>query len=235
MQREQTQKEWYKEYYLRTGSDRNDLRLNAGVLFQVLAAEKAFVCAMRRIQQDPAKAKVLDVGCGGGGNLFQLVRCGYSPANITGMDIQQDRVDEALRLYPSMTFIKRDAVEMGIADAVFDLVCEFTMFATLPDEEVSSRIAAEMVRVCKPGAYLLMLDWRTPKPGDAAYKALTKTRLKRFFNVGSETEIVGVYPGALVPPVGRFLSEYMPSLYFIMASLCPFLVGQVAYLLRKRV
>lgn len=234
MQREQIQKQWYKEYYGKTGLDRNDLRLNPGVLFQVLAAEKAFILAVRQLEHNPARIKVLDVGCGVGGDAYQLLRVGYLPENITGIDVQPDRLDSAKRLYPSMRLVHADATEMGFQDGEFELVFESTMFATLPDDEVSSKIAGEMLRVCKAGGYLLLVDWWTPKHGDPSYKALTKSRLAALFKLGDEARLIGVYHGALVPPVGRFLSTYFPALYFPLARLFPFLVGQVAYLLQKR-
>jgi ubiquinone/menaquinone biosynthesis C-methylase UbiE len=234
MRKERTQEEFYKEYYMRAGADRNDLRLNPGVLFQALAAEKAFVRAARDIRHDPAAAKVLDVGCGGGGDLFQVLRAGYDQKNITGIDIQQDRLDAAKRLYPSICFVAGDAAKLNFPDGMFDLVFESTMFATLTDADSSAKIAAEMLRVCGQGGYLLLLDWRTPKPGAADYKALTKDRLAKLFKTGTATEIVGVYPGALVPPVGRFFSAYLCGLYFLVAAVFPFLVGQVVYLLRKK-
>lgn len=234
MGREEGQREFYKQYYARTGAGRNDLRRNPGVLLQSLTLERSFILASRNISHDAGTAKPLDVGCGGGGDLFQLLRVGYKPENITGIDIQAERLESARHLYPNIRFIAGDASRMDFPSGEFDLVFESTMFATLSDDAVSSAIASEMLRVCKGGGYLLLLDWRTPKPRDPNYNALTKGRLRRLFKVGADTELVGVYPGALVPPVGRFLSAHLPSLYFLTAAIFPFLVGQVAYLLRKK-
>lgn len=225
---------WYESYYSRLGSDRNSLARNKGVLFQTLAMEASVVGAMRNLRGDLAAVKLLDVGCGGAQNLFQFLRLGIRAENITGIDILQDRIREALKLYPQSRFICGDAGKTQFSDSEFDLVSEFTMFATLPDEELSARIAGEMVRVCKPGGHILLVDWRTPKPGDANYLALAKRRLKKIFKVGEQAEMVGVYPGALVPPLGRFLSKYLPSIYFLVAACFPLLVGQVTYVLRKR-
>lgn len=232
--REEAQKHWYKEYYSNRGADRNDLRLNPGVLFQALAAEKAFICAIRNVAHNPRSAKVLDVGCGGGGDMFQLMRVGYLPENTSGIDIQQDRLDAAKKLYPGINFVLGDAAKMDFQDASFDLVFESTMFATLPDDELSARIADEMLRVTRPGGYLLLVDWWTPNPSDHNYKALTRSRLGKLFRLGQDTRVKAVCHGALVPPVGRFLSSKFPGAYFAVATLFPFLVGQVAYLLQKR-
>jgi len=227
-------KDWYSSYYAKGGADRNNLRTNPGVLFQLLATESAVVRALRIAALDLASAKILDVGCGGGGNTSQLLRLGAAIVNLTGIDIFPERLEEAKNIYPNARWVCADARRMDFADAEFDLVTEFTMFATLPDDALCAGIAAEMCRVCKPGGYLLLVDWRTPKLRDPAYSALTRARLKRLFPLDGELELVRAYPGALVPPVGRFLSKYLPSVYFLVAALFPFLVGQKAYLLRRR-
>ncbi|MBN2579210.1 MAG: class I SAM-dependent methyltransferase [Pirellulales bacterium] len=234
MTTETSTQQWYEDYYRKKGADRNDLRTNRGVLFQTLASEASLVRAAAAIRHDPAAALVLDVGCGGGGDLFQLLRLGYQPENIVGIDILTERLDKAKLLYPQMRFIQGDASRMDFADDSFDLLFESGMFATLPDDALSAAIAREMVRVCKTGGYLLLVDWRTPKPSDPNYKALSRRRLAELFAVGRGVEIVKICRGALVPPLGRFLSRWLPSAYFATAAVFPFLVGQVSYVLKKQ-
>lgn len=231
--RERETQDWYRRYYARLGGNRNDLRTNQGVLFQTLALEVSIVRAVAELPLVPREALVLDVGCGGAGDLYQLLRLGFRPENITGIDVLPERIESARKLYPQITFIQGDASAMELPTASFDLLFESTMFATLPDDDLCARIAAEMVRVCKPGGHILLVDWRTPKPGDPAYKALTRRRLRVLFGLDRATRLVAVTRGALVPPLGRFLSAQLPSLYFLVSTLCPFLVGQVAYVLQK--
>ncbi len=233
MSREGSTREWYRTYYGKRCANRNDLRTNRGVLFQALAMEGSVVQACYAIQHDPAQAKLLDVGCGSGADLFQLLRLGYAPENVVGIDILAERIAAARRLYPQIRFVQGDASCMDFPDGTFDLVFESTMFATLPDDALCAGIAREMIRVCRPGGYLLLVDWWMPRPGDPAYKALTRDRLRRLFFSGSDVELLKTQRGALVPPVGRFLSRFAPSMYFLVRRVCPFLVGQVAYLLRK--
>ena len=232
--REMRQKAWYRAYYAKAGKDRNNLRDNPGVLFQTLAAEQAFFNACRQINHNPPEANVLDVGCGAGADIAQLIRIGYVPSKITGIDIQEERLETARKIYGGVRILNSDATSMQFEDNSFDLVFESTMFATLPIDAERIAIASEMIRVCKPGGYLLLVDWRTPKPGDKNYKALTRARMASLFKLGEKTELITVCRRALVPPVGRFLSAYLPSIYFLVAAVFPFLVGQVAYVLRKR-
>lgn len=233
MTRQQDTRTWYERYARRTGAARNDLRANPGVLFQTLAMEASLVRAARAMDQDPASARVLDVGCGGGGHLDQLVRLGYRAAHMTGVDILPERLAAAREAYPTARFIAADASQLDMPDGAFDLVFESTMFATLPDDALRVAIAREMTRVCCPGGYLLLIDWRIPKPGDPNYKALTHRELRKLFAVDCQTELVGMFHGALVPPLGRFLSAHIPSCYFLVATFLPVLVGQVVWLLRR--
>jgi ubiquinone/menaquinone biosynthesis C-methylase UbiE len=232
-QRANSTQSWYTDYYRKKGVNRNDLRSNPGVLLQTLAAEASLVRACRAIDHDSPNARVLDVGCGIGCDIYELIRLHYSPAKITGIDILPDRIQEARRLWPQIRFVLGDASRMEFADDTFDLIFESTMFATLPDDVLSAGIAQEMVRVCRPGGYLILVDWWTPKPGDPTYKALTRRRLARLFALGRDTDLVRTCRGALVPPLGRSLSKWFPSIYFLVASVFPFLVGQVTYVLQK--
>ena len=170
----------------------------------------------------------------GGGDIHHLLRLGYEPGKIVGVEIQAERLNQAKKLYPQMQWVHGDAAQMTFEKDSFDLVFESTMFATLPDDVVRSAIASEMVRVCRPGGFLVLVDWRTPKFWDSNYKALTRKELRVLFDAGGETFLVKVFRGALIPPIGRFLSKHLPAIYFLFGSLFPFLVGQVVYVLRKR-
>jgi len=227
-------KNWYKNYYSKFGGNRNDIRTNKGVLYQTLASEVSLVKAVRQIKQSPLNLLVLDVGCGSGANVFQFLRLNYQIENITGVDVNDERLAIAQRIYPNAHFILGDASKMQFEDNTFDLVYESGMFATLPDDTLCKSIADEMIRVCKVGGYILLIDWRIPKPNNPNYNALTKKKLVKFFNVGHQTKLITMEKGALIPPIGRFLSKNIPSIYFLVCRIFPFLVGQVAYLLRKQ-
>jgi len=227
------QRDLYRRYYERVGNDRNDLRTNRGVLFQTLGFEASFINACYKIDHDPGTARVLDVGCGSAGTWYQLLRLGYRAANIVGIDLQMERISAATTLHPAAAVVCGDATSLGFRDATFDLVYESTLFVTIADNRVRAEVAAEMVRVCRPGGYLLLVDWRTPRPWDRSYQALTRAEIKNLFRLGGSTSLVGAWRGALVPPVGRFLSSRATPLYFLVAAVFPLLVGQMAFLLRK--
>ncbi len=123
---------------------------------------------------------------------------------------------------------------MEFEDNAFDVVSESTLFVSLISNELRAAIASEMLRVCRPGGYLVLTDWRTPRPGNPNYKALTRREVRRLFRVGDGTELVARSCGALIPPLGRFLSHRAWPFYFLIAAMAPAFVGQVVYLLKKR-
>jgi len=229
----QTQ-EWYIEYYSKKGIDRNDILSNSGVLFQALAVRKSVVEALRNLDIKRDGARILDVGCGGGGSLSQFLDFGFEPSSLYGIDIIQERVFEGKRRFPTINFAYGDASKMEYNSDYFDIVLESTMFIQLTDDTLSKRIADEMLRVVKPSGYLMLIDWRYSY-GHPEYKALSRSRIASLFQVGNRTEVVCCKHGALIPPIGRLFSSYFSSLYFVIARIFPFLVGQVTTVLQKQV
>jgi len=126
-----------------------------------------------------------------------------------------------------------DASRLKFADNTFDITHASAMFLQVPDKVLSGGIATEMVRVTKPGGHILVSDWRYSKPRSSEFKAVDKKRIARLFSVGNHTIVQGVFPGQMIPPAGRFFSEHLPSLYFLVRAVFPFLVGRMTTVLRK--
>ncbi|MEW6556115.1 MAG: class I SAM-dependent methyltransferase [Elusimicrobiota bacterium] len=230
---EQKTTEIYKEYYNRKGKDRNDLLKNPEVLFQILALDRSIIQAIASTKLEPQTVKVLDVGCGNGASILNLLKLGFSPSNLYGVDILEDSIVKAKDRFPNISWTHGDAGCLKFEDDFFDCVMESTMFLQMTDDDLSDKVAKEMVRVTKKGGYIMLIDWRYSHPFNKTYKGLSKKRIANLFGVGSETSVFKVYRGALVPPVGRFISKNIPSFYFILQKLFPFLVGQMVTILRK--
>ena len=225
-------KEWYKTYYQKFGKDRNNIITNRGVFFQQIATHRSFIKSLSKINLD-LSSKILDVGCGSASNLMDFVKYGFDQNKLYGVDINNERIDKGKLNYPLLKLSNQDATKLNFEDNFFDLVFESTMFVQVTDCEMSSRISKEMVRVTKKNGFIILIDWRYGKFWNSNYLACNYKRVKELFNVGSDTEIISVYKGALIPPIGRFLSTYLGSTYFVISKLCPFLVGQVTYVLKR--
>jgi ubiquinone/menaquinone biosynthesis C-methylase UbiE len=163
--------EWYNRYKEEKGNDRNDLLRNPGVLFQAISQEVSIINAVRFMNLSPEFARVLDVGCGEGWSTEKFIRLGFEPGNIYGIDILKTCIRNARKRYPNINFFHGDASRMPFQDQPFDLVCESTMFVQIIDDVMAKKIANEMMRVTKPGGYLMLADWRYNKPGHPEYNA----------------------------------------------------------------
>ena len=104
--------------------------------------------------------RMLDVACGAGQIALPAARAGV---RVTGIDIAANLIEqaragakaEALDIH----FDEGDAEALTFDDASFDLVVSLigAMFAPRPE-----RVAAELVRVCRPGGRIVMANW-TPE------------------------------------------------------------------------
>lgn len=101
--------------------------------------------------------RYLDVACGAGQLAIPASRAGV---DATGVDIAanliaQARARAAAEGLPAR-FDEGDAEELPYPDASFDVVSSLVgaIFAPRPD-----RVAAELLRVCKPGGRIVMGNW----------------------------------------------------------------------------
>jgi SAM-dependent methyltransferase len=224
----------YREYYEQHGADRNDLLRNPEVLFQTLAIDRANIAALRVADIDRQSARVLDVGCGSGASLLQFIRLGFDPRNLYGIDMSEERIAEARARLAGVSFKVADARFIPQSDASLDLVFESTMLGTLDDRDLLQAIASDMLRVTRPGGFIMLCDWRYSKQGSGVKTSINPPMIAKLFDVGGATEVVSRVRGALVPPLGRRLSRLAPSLYFLTQTLLPFTAGQVTTVLRKK-
>lgn len=225
--------ETYRDYYAQKGADRNDPLGNPEVLWQQLMSDAALVRALRPLAPARTTACVLDVGCGAGNTLLTLIGLGFPPRNLSGIDVLPDRLAQARERVPAARLVVADAQQMDFPSDSFDLVMESTVFLQMTDEVMAGRIAAEMIRVTKPGGYLVLRDWRVGRPGDLTHAPLNRARLRRLFRVGELTRVDGRERAALLPPVGRALSRLAPWAYTLVHGALPFLAAQVVTRLRK--
>ena len=108
----------------------------------------------------PPGTRALDVGCGAGQTALPLARSG---AIVTGVDIATNLIEQASARARAegldVRFDEGDAEDLPYASASFDVVLSLigAMFAPRPD-----RVAAELIRVCRPGGRIIMANW-TPE------------------------------------------------------------------------
>jgi SAM-dependent methyltransferase len=107
-----------------------------------------------------AGSRVLDVACGTGNTAIPAARAG---AIVTGVDIATNLLDQARQRATAekldIDFQEGDAEDIPFPTGSFATVLSMfgAMFAPRPE-----RVAAELLRVCKPGGIIAMANW-TPE------------------------------------------------------------------------
>lgn len=102
-------------------------------------------------------SKMLDVACGTGQISIPAAKKGLT---VSGIDIAPNSIAYAKRAAIEQgvdaVFEEGDAELLRFEDECFDVVASIVgaMFAPRPD-----KVASEMLRVCKPGGSILMVNW----------------------------------------------------------------------------
>jgi ubiquinone/menaquinone biosynthesis C-methylase UbiE len=162
--------------------------------------------------------KILEVGCGEGAWLLKFLQWGAQPINVFGVDILEERLAKATKLMPpGVTLQSRSAARLAFADATFDIVCQFTMMTSILDPGVRRDVAGEMVRVLKPGGFILWYDFRVNNPRNRDVRAVRSSEIKALFpQHGLHLRTV-----TLLPPMARLMGRSCGLLYPLAATLKP--------------
>ncbi|MBL8057224.1 MAG: class I SAM-dependent methyltransferase [Anaerolineales bacterium] len=120
--------------------------------------------------QIPPGSRLLDVGCGAGQIAIPAAQAGV---HVTGLDIASNWIAHARQRAAAegvaVQFDEGDAEQLPYPDASFDVVVSLigAMFAPRPE-----RVAAELIRVCRPGGRILMANWTPTGMVGQMFKAI---------------------------------------------------------------
>lgn len=158
----------------------------------------------------------LDVGCGEG-TLIAAARGRHRSLAATGLDLLPDRIVAARTTAPTATFVVGSADALPFADRTFDVVSAITLFSSLPTRDLERAAAAEVVRVLRPGGWLVWYDLRYGNPSNPAVHGLGADDLRRLF----PTFALDLRALTLIPPLARRLGPLTPVAYPILHALPP--------------
>jgi ubiquinone/menaquinone biosynthesis C-methylase UbiE len=99
------------------------------------------------------KKKILDVGCGTGAVTLDIA--GLTNGEVTGIDIDSEKLKEAERVLsnvPNIKLIEADVLDLPFEDDTFDLVVFTIVLIHVKDQQ---KAISQMVRVTKTGGFVL--------------------------------------------------------------------------------
>lgn len=174
--------------------------------------------------------RVLEIGCGSGANLMQLIRLGFKPENLVGNELLEERSLVAQHHLPEATRILiGDATSNDLPEKSFDVVLQSTVFSSILDDAFQQRLANRMWSLVKNGGGVLWYDFSFNNPKNPDVRGVPVRRIRELF---PDAEIIKVWRLTLAPPISRLVTKIHPSLYTLF-NMLPVLRTHVLCWIRK--
>ncbi len=151
---------------------------------------------------------IADIGCGRGYWLEYFRGWGVPEKQLFGIDLDVSRLSRARQTLVDSRLSCGDAKLLPFPDSVFDAVSQFTLFSSLKDPRVRSRVAGELLRVLKPGGLVIWHDFFIPNPLNRATRRVSRHEIRALFR-NCEIEMIKV---TLLAPLARALCRVSESL-----------------------
>ncbi len=190
--------------------------LNPAALAAMQERQRAVIALLRRLGvTDVAALRLLEIGSGSGGNLLELLRLGFAPEHLSGIELLAERHARARALLPAAVQLTcGDAAALPVAEASTDIVFQSTVFSSLLDHAFQARLAETMWRWLKPGGGVLWYDFTYDNPGNADVRGVPVARIRELFPEATiEWRRV-----TLAPPIARAVCRLHPALYAVFNS-----------------
>ena len=201
-----------QRYARRAPTDRYSL-LNPDVWLTLQERQRAMLRLFaRRGWRDLSALRLVEVGCGSGTNLLELLRFGFAPEHLAGVELLPERHAAARHvLPPALALHEGDASALAMPEASQDIVYVSTVFSSLLDDAFQQRLAAAMWRWVKPGGGVLWYDFTVNNPRNLDVRGVPLRRVRDLFPDG-DIEAGRV---TLAPPIARALARVHPGLYAV--------------------
>lgn len=172
--------------------------------------------------------RILDVGCGGGEWMLRFQLYGSLPEDLVGIEVQAERARNARLRTRAGLVAEADAGRLPFADGSFDLVHQSTLLTLILDPGGRARIAAEMLRVLRPGGAVLWYDFRYTNPRNRDARGIGRGEIRRLFP-GCRPVLRSL---TLVPFLARRLARWSPLACRVLEHVPPLRTHYLA-LIRK--
>jgi SAM-dependent methyltransferase len=148
--------------------------------------------------QDLSTRRLLEVGCGSGGNLLEMLRLGFRPEHLTGIELLGERAAQARQVLPAaLVLLEGDALRAPVEPAS------------------QEALAARMWSWVKPGGGVLWYDFTVDNPRNPDVRGVPLARVRALFPQGT----LRARRVTLAPPLARAVVRLHPALYTLFNGL----------------
>ena len=199
-----------RRYARRASTDRYSV-LKPDVWQTLQERQRALLWLFARIGwHDLSSKRLIEVGCGGGANLLELLRFGFAPEHLSGAELLPERHAQARRVLPATVALHAgDALTLDLPGGSQDVVFASTVFSSLLDDAFQQRLADAMWHWTKPGGGVLWYDFTVDNPRNPDVRGVPLARVRQLFPLGD----VQARRITLAPPIARAVTRVHPSLY----------------------
>lgn len=177
---------------------------------------------------DLAGLRLIEIGCGTGGNLLDAMRLGFAPEHIAGAELLADRYAVARSVLPAdVQLWQGDATAVDFGAASWDIVWQSTVFSSLLDDAFQQQLADTMWRCVRPGGGVLWHDFTVDNPRNRDVRGVPLARVRALFPQASRIVTRRI---TLAPPIARAVTRVHPLLYPLLNTLPPLRTHVLAWL-----
>ncbi len=206
-----------ERYARRGGLDRYSM-LQPDVWQTVQERQRAMLALFR--QQgwtDLSTLRLLEVGCGAGGNLLEMLRLGFDAGHLSGIELLPERLAQARHQLPAalQLFVGDASTLQAVAPASQHIVLQSTVFSSLLDDDFQQRLAQAMWRWVAPGGGVLWYDFTVNNPRNPDVRGVPMARIRQLF----AQSVISHQRITLAPPIARAVCRLHPALYPVFNAL----------------
>ncbi len=219
------------KYARRPASDSRYSLLNPGHLFLTQDRERRVLDLLRTLDRPLKDLRILEIGSGDGFWLREFVKWGAKPENVTGLELLPERVSTSRRLCaPLVLTLQGSGAAIPFPVDSFDIVLQSTVFTSIQDAELRSKVANEMTRVLRPDGFILWYDFFVNNPANPDVTAVGSKEIRSLFR-GCRVDLKRI---TLAPPITRRLAPLSWAGCQILSTvpaLCAFYLGTIRRIL----
>lgn len=209
-------------------------RLNPSALRAAQELERAVAEGLRRHgPRDRAAARAVELGCGRGDHLLELLLLGFRPEHLRGLELLPGRAAAARARLPAALRIDiGDALAADLAPASQDLVLQFTVFSSVLDPAVRRQLAETLWRWLKPGGAVVWYDFGIDNPRNPDVRGVPASEVAALFPSGR----IEARRLTLAPPIARRVCGWPLGLdrpFYTALTACPLLRTHLLAWIRK--
>lgn len=205
------------ERYARRGAAERYRPTQPDVLLARQERQRVLVKLLRRhARRALHELQVLEVGCGQGDNLLELLLLGFRPEHLCGNELLPARAAAARARLPAATgVLPGDALALDLPPASLDIVYQSTVFSSLLDDDFQQRLAQRLWQWLRPGGAVLWYDFTFDNPRNPDVRGVPLARVAALFPGGR----IDARRVTLAPPLARPAARLHPMLWMALNAI----------------